>query len=58
MERLRKTALIAFALTVFVIAVHFAEARRERINSLMEAYTGLKQVPYNAVVIPGGSTLF
>ena len=58
MERLRKTALIAFALTVFVIAVHFAEARTEKVNSLTEAFAGLKQAPYTAVVIPGSSFLF
>jgi hypothetical protein len=58
MKKLTKSVLIAFALTLFIIAVHIAEARRERVNILTEAFMGLKQVPYNTVVISVSPALY
>jgi hypothetical protein len=58
MKKLTKSALITFALMTLCIAVLLAEARREKVNNFTEAYTGIKQVPYPAVVIPVSPVLY
>jgi hypothetical protein len=51
MKKLTKSVLIAFALMVFIIAVHIAEVRREKVNIMTEAFTGLNKIPFSTAVI-------
>ena len=51
MKKITKSALIAFALMVLTIAIHVAEVRTERVNTLTEAFKGLSRIPYGTLVI-------
>ena len=58
MKKLAKSVLIAFTLTLFIIAVHIAEVRREKVNIMTEAFTGLNKIPFNTAVISVNPLLY
>ena len=58
MKKLTKAALIILVAAGFFMAVHAAEARRERVNSLADAYTALGQQHFGEIQLPYNPMMF
>jgi hypothetical protein len=58
MKKFTKSVLITFSLAVFVMAVHLAELRSKKADSMTEAFTGLSRLPYNTAVISVSPSLY
>jgi len=57
-KKLTKAALITLVALGFFMAFHAAEARKERVSSLNEAYTALGQQHFGGVQVPCNPGIF
>jgi hypothetical protein len=58
MKKLIRIALITLVPLGFFMAFHAAEARREKVSSLAEAYTALGQQNFSEIQLPYNPMMF